>query len=82
MTIHPITLRPSTPADREALALRAALDSAPPPPGDALVAEQDGDLLAAVSVDGDAAIADPFKPTAAVVSLLRAWSHDLRPAAA
>lgn len=79
--MSPITLRRSTAQDRDALALLAALDSAPALPGDALVAEQDGALVAAVSDDGAAAIADPFRPTAAIVSLLRAWTRTSQVAA-
>ena len=72
-----ITLRHGTAADREALVLLAALDSAAPPSGDTLIAEQSGEMVAAVSVDGHAVVADPFKPTAPIVSLLQAWSRTL-----
>ena len=75
MSIDTITLRRSTAADGEALRRLAALDSASPPDGDALLAESGGDLVAAVSLDGRRAIADPFRPTAPVVAMLRAWSR-------
>jgi hypothetical protein len=76
-----ITLRRARPADREALRRLAMLDSAPAPTGETLVAEHDGALVAAVSTDGQSAIADPFLPTAAVVALLRAWSNQVQVAA-
>lgn len=76
MSIDTITLRRSTAADHEALRRLAALDSASPPDGDALLAEAGGDLVAAVSLDGRRAIADPFRPTAPVVALLRTWSRN------
>ncbi len=58
----------------------AALDSSAPPAGDAFVAEQEGDLVAAVTADGRS-IADPFRPTADVVSMLCTWSRSDRMAA-
>ncbi len=79
--MHPITLRYGGSADAAALRRLAALDSAPAPAGKTLVAERDGTMIAAVSVDGRTAIADPFLPTAAVVKLLRTWSTELKEAA-
>jgi len=50
----------------------AALDSAGSlPPAPLLVAELDGVLSAALSVRDGSAIADPFKPTAKVLEMLR-----------
>jgi hypothetical protein len=63
-------IRRTTPDDAAALARLAALDSKRPLDGDALVAEVDGELRAAVSLAGDRAIADPFHPTAELVALL------------
>ena len=63
-------IRRTTPDDTAALHRLAALDSKGPLEGDALVAEVDGELLAAVSLTGDEAIADPFKPTADLVAVL------------
>lgn len=37
----------------------------------ALVAEVDGEMVAALPLDGSAAVADPFRPTAQVVEMLR-----------
>ena len=47
------------------------IDSASPPTGDVLLAEMGSELWAAVSVDTGAAIADPFRPSADLVDLLR-----------
>jgi hypothetical protein len=65
-----ITVRRSTSGDESALARLAALDSASPPRGPALVAEADSRMLAALPLGAGRAIADPFEPTAAAVALL------------
>ncbi|MEA2295380.1 MAG: hypothetical protein QOE86_3019 [Solirubrobacteraceae bacterium] len=64
-----ITIRSARDADADALVRLAALDSSRVPGGDLLVAEVDGELVAAASDAG--VIADPFRPTADVVQLLR-----------
>jgi len=46
------------------------------------VAEVDGRLLAATSIDTGAVIADPFEHTAALVELLQIQARAARPAAA
>ena len=46
--------------------------------GTLLVAESDGEIRAAYSVDEGRAIADPFVPTAGLVDLLKARSARLR----
>jgi len=66
-----ITVRRSTSGDESALARLAALDSASPPRGPALVAEADSRMLAALPLGSGRAIADPFEPTAEVVALLQ-----------
>ena len=66
-----VTMRRAYPDDSAALARLAALDCGRIPTGDVLVAEVDGELWAAVAVGPDAAIADPFRPSAAIVRLLR-----------
>lgn len=63
-------IRRSTPADQAALERVAALDSAPALHGDALVAEVDGDIRAAVSLTDGRVIANPFVRTAELVDLL------------
>jgi hypothetical protein len=71
-----LVIRRAGPADAAAIARLAQLDDAPPPgPADTfLLAEVGGELWAAVAVDGAPAIADPFRPSAAVAELLVAWS--------
>jgi hypothetical protein len=54
----------------EAVERLARLDSARRPRGPVLVAAIGGEPVAAVPIDGGPAIADPFRPTAALVSLL------------
>jgi hypothetical protein len=66
-----ITVRRSVTADRSELERLAALDSARPPTGPALVAEADSRILAALPLGSGRPIADPFEPTAAVVALLK-----------
>jgi hypothetical protein len=67
----PVTLRLAADRDRRALRRLAELDSADPLAGTVLVAEVDGELLAALSVQQRRAIANPFRPTAELVDLLR-----------
>ena len=76
-----ITLRRSSADDAVALQRLASLDSSPTPHGETLVAEHDGTLVAAVTVDGQTAIADPFVPTAGALALLRALSAQVQVAA-
>jgi hypothetical protein len=66
-----ITVRRSVVADRRELERLAALDSARPPTGPALVAEADSRMLAALPLGSGRPIADPFEPTSAVVALLQ-----------
>ena len=72
--ISPVELRPACPADAPAVRRLAERDSARVPRGRLLVAESGGELLAALSLDTGAAIADPFQPTAHVLEALRAHS--------
>ena len=65
-----VTVRRSTSADESALARLAALDSASPPRGPALIAEADTRMLAALPLGAGRPIADPFEPTAGLVQLL------------
>jgi hypothetical protein len=66
-----ITARYSVASDLSELARLAALDSASPPRGPALVAEADSRMLAALPLGSGRAIADPFEPTAEILELLR-----------
>jgi hypothetical protein len=71
MTDRTLTIRRADTSDTSALVRLAALDSASPPTGEALLAEVGGELWAAVEVDSGAAIADPFRPSGELVDLLR-----------
>jgi hypothetical protein len=77
----PLTIRHATAADFPALERLAALDSRRIPTGELFVAEAEGRLLAATSLDTGAVIADPFEHTASIVELLRAHVSAIRPAA-
>ena len=66
-----ITIREATPADAGALARLAELDSAEVPAQPLLVAYSGDDLMAAASKFDGAAIANPFRPTAELVAMLR-----------
>jgi hypothetical protein len=65
-----VTVRLARPADGSGLARLAALDSATPPEGPALIAEADSRLIAAVPLGPGRPIADPFEPTAELLDLL------------
>jgi hypothetical protein len=77
----PLTIRHATAEDLPALEHLAALDSRRIPSGELFVAEAEGRLLAATSLDTGAVIADPFERTASVVELLRVHAGAVRPAA-
>ena len=72
-----ITVRYSGASDLSELARLAALDSASPPRGPALVAEADSRMLAALPLGSGRPIADPFEPTAEIVELLRLRADQL-----
>jgi hypothetical protein len=59
---HTFVIREAQAADDAALRRLAALDSSRVPAGRILVADVDGELVAAVSLAGGPAIADPFRP--------------------
>jgi hypothetical protein len=71
MTPTTFTIRRASAADSSAIARLAALDSTSPPTGEMLLAVVGEDLWAAVEVDSGVAIADPFRPSADLVELLR-----------
>jgi hypothetical protein len=69
-TLDPtVVIRAARGSDGTALENLARMDSQRPVSGDVLVAEQDGVIVAAIA--GDRVIADPFRPTADLVGLLR-----------
>jgi hypothetical protein len=71
----PITIRQSVEADTGRLRRLAELDSARPIEGPALLAELNDRPVAAISLDGRRAIADPFVPTERLVSALLTWAE-------
>ncbi len=73
-----LTLRISTDADHPQLQSIAERDSSVLPGGTLLVAESGGRLLAAISIETEAVIADPFQRTADAVELLRSRAKQLR----
>jgi hypothetical protein len=66
-----ITIRPAYADDDVAVRRLAILDSAEVPAAPLLLAEVDGELRAAVSLDDGAVIADPFAPSVELIALLR-----------
>jgi hypothetical protein len=80
-TTASLTIRHANVGDEAALERLAALDSRRVPAGELIVAELDGAIVAALSLDTGAAIADPFVHTEAIVHSLRAQARrDERPA--
>jgi hypothetical protein len=71
MSPDTLVIRLAEAADLDRLRYLAALDSARALMGDVLVAEADGVISAAYSVDERRAIADPFVHTAELVELLK-----------
>jgi hypothetical protein len=67
-----VVIRAARGSDGAALEDLARMDSQRPLGGDVLLAERDGVILAALS--GERAIADPFRPTADLLALLRVHS--------
>ena len=73
-----LTVRLARPADRAALERLAGRDSARMPDGEVIIAVVDGELRAGITVPGGTVIADPFRPTAELVELLRLRAAQLR----
>lgn len=67
-----LVLRSAHRSDGPALRRLALLDDAAPLAGAVLLAEQDGELRAAISLHSGRVVADPFRRTADIVALLRA----------
>ena len=76
-----LVLRRADVTDGAAVARIAQLDGAKAPDSPALLAEVDGEIVAVAPIDGGKAFADPFRPTADVVSLLERRARQLRSAA-
>jgi hypothetical protein len=73
-----VTVRQATAADELELARLAALDSAQPISGAALLAESDARVIAALPLGSGRPIADPFEPSAELVALLQLRAAQLR----
>jgi hypothetical protein len=67
-----VVLRLAQDSDARALRRLAQLDDREPLAGAALLAEQDGELRAAMSLHSGRTIADPFRRTTDLVTLLQA----------
>jgi hypothetical protein len=80
MTSDPnaLTIREAQVGDEAAVRELAALDNSRVPSGRLLVAEVGGELLAAAPLAGGPAIADPFRPTETLVSLIQLRAAQLR----
>ena len=74
-TASHINIRLANEADNARLVRLAALDSAPVPAGPVLVADLDGEIVAAKAIAGTRSIADPFRPTADISELLELRSR-------
>lgn len=73
-----VTVRMAENRDTRTLVRLGALDSGPVPEGPALVAEIDGDAVAALPLDGGRPLADPFRQTSAMIELLELRAAQLR----
>jgi hypothetical protein len=73
-----VVVRLARPADCPSLEDLAQLDSGLVPEPPALVAEVEGTVRAAMSIETGAAIADPFRRTAALVDLLALRAAQVR----
>ncbi len=73
-----LLIREATDADAPGLLRLARLDSSRPPAGRIIVAEDRGTMVAAMSIDDGATIADPFRATAPVVAMLRLRAEQVR----
>ena len=70
MNTDSLTIRMAAPEDAPTLKRLAELDSAAPLTGQVMLAELAGDCVAAISLYTGSVTANPFKPTAAIVSHL------------
>jgi hypothetical protein len=76
-----VVIRSGVASDDAEVARLAELDGGHVPAGATLVAELRGRVVAAISLDGGRAIADPFRPTGDIARLLELRASQLRDAA-
>ncbi len=74
----PVLIRSASPADARAIERLAALEERMLPPGERLVGELEGRIVAALDVASGKAIADPFVPTIGVLELLGVRAKQVR----
>ena len=70
-SFNTVVLREATRDDTRALTRLAALDSTRALRGRVLLAEADGELVAALGTEDGRSVADPFTPSQSLVDLLR-----------
>ena len=73
-----VAVRLAGPEDEAAIGRVAALDSSEAAGGPHLVAEADGDVIAALAIGSGQAVADPFRWTADVVELMTVRAAQMR----
>ena len=72
-----VAVRLARPEDEAAVNRIASLDGKKAPQGRLLVAEADGEVIAALGVEGGDAVADPFRWTSDVVALMEMRAEQL-----
>ena len=70
-----LLIRPASLLDDAAVARLSALDSHAPLRGTVLLADVNGESVAALDLDTGEQVADPFRPTAHVVEALRTYAR-------
>lgn len=78
MTDSTVTIRMATVADEREIRRLAALDTSPAPVAPALIASEDGALVAALSLADGGAVANPFVPSRDALDLLRLRAAHIR----
>jgi len=74
---EPVTLRLARPHDAAALLRLTQLEQRPEPRGSYVVAEIDGEVVAALPLPNGRPLGDPFRPTAHLVPLLELRARQL-----
>jgi hypothetical protein len=72
-----VVIRYARPDEADALATLAKLDSSRAPRGDVIVADVQGELWAAVSLDDGHAVANPFRPSGELTFRLSERAREL-----